>query len=179
MSIKSYVNPESLAPRSSLSQLRSPRDELAPVRVTLSFLTNGKPNPRATKEAMTKILWHLQASGQFASVESGGSPGCARMEIQIDNVGDVGDAVAEGLKAGVSLGASGGGVTDGYVFIGAFRPAAGPSVTKTYRHALYTTVGNKAGPKGLPAMSMQGAFYRVVEDLVDNFLRDLQVEGAL
>lgn len=78
------------------------------------------------------------------------------------------------------FGAAGSMVTDAYVFTATFRPVGKPAVTKVYRHALHSTVGNAEGPSYLVAeASPQGAFDKVVEGLVLNLLLDLQKEEQL
>ena len=53
-------------------------------------------------------------------------------------------------------------------------------MTKVYRHAIHSTVGNAEGPPGLvPEESIRAAFDKVVEGLVLNMLLDLQKEEQL
>jgi len=71
-------------------------------------------------------------------------------------------------------------VTDGYVMTATFRGAATPAVTKVYRHAIHSTVGNADGPSGLVAeASPRAAFDKVVEGLVLTLLLDLQKEERI
>ena len=53
-------------------------------------------------------------------------------------------------------------------------------MTKTYRHAIHSTIGNAEGPPGLVAEeSLRAAFDKVVEGLVLNLLLDLQKEEQI
>jgi hypothetical protein len=53
-------------------------------------------------------------------------------------------------------------------------------VTKVYRHAIHSTIGNADGPAGLVAEeSLRAAFDKVVEGLVLNLLLDLQKEEQI
>ena len=65
-----------------------------------------------------------------------------QLDVVLDNVGDLGDAAAKGAKTGLTFGASGSQVTDGYVLTATFRPVGKEPVTKIYRHALHSTIGN-------------------------------------
>jgi hypothetical protein len=52
---------------------------------------------------------------------------------------------------------------------------AGKTITKSgYKHAIHSTIGHAKGPEGIPAMTTEEAFGKVVEELVLNFLGDLQ-----
>ena len=53
-------------------------------------------------------------------------------------------------------------------------------VKKTgYKHALHSTVGLKKAPEGLEPMTPSAAFGRIVEQLILNFLQDIQNSGDL
>jgi len=53
-------------------------------------------------------------------------------------------------------------------------------VTKVYRHAIYSTIGNADAPAGLVAEeSTLAAFDKVVEGLVLNLLVDLQKDEQI
>ena len=71
-------------------------------------------------------------------------------------------------------------MTDGYVLTATFRATGKQAVTKVYRHAIHSTIGNADGPPGLVAEeSVQAAFDTVVEGLVLNLLLDLQKEEQI
>ena len=90
------------------------------------------------------------------------------------------DADGKGALTGLTFGAKGSQVTDGYVMTAKFQGGGRPGVTKVYRHAIHRTIGNADGPTGLVAEeSLQAAFDKVVEGLVLNLLLDLQKEEQL
>ena len=98
----------------------------------------------------------------------------------LDNVADTGDAAGKGALTGLTFGAKGSQVTDGYVFTANFQGTGKQAVTKVYRHAMHSTIGNAERPAGLTAEeSPRAAFDKVVEGLVLNLLLDLQKEEQL
>ena len=53
-------------------------------------------------------------------------------------------------------------------------------MTKVYRHAIHSAIGNADAPPGLVAEeSVRAAFDKVVEGLVPNLLLDLQKEEQI
>src|SRR5204863_6648256 len=110
--------------------------------------------------------------GLFSSVVSAGGENADQLNINMNNVGDIGAAVGKGIGTGLTLGLAGSMVTDGYDFTATFqRPGVAP-VKKQYKHALHTTIGNKSGPEGLTPMTPTEAFDQVVKELVMKLLKD-------
>ncbi len=176
LSSRSYVDPQlgHLA-YSDLQAASTP----AAVHLIVEFQTRGKRNLAATNSTYDRISSVLRGSGLFSNIQATGSPDGARLEILMNNVGDIGKAMSKGVGTGLTLGLVGSMVTDGYEFKATYATPGKEPVTKTYQHALHTTIGNKQGPPGLKPMSTQEAFDQVVEDLVLHLLQDLQKEGAL
>lgn len=54
-----------------------------------------------------------------------------------------------------------------------------PPIEKVYKHALLSTVGNAKGPEGLTPMSVTEAVDQVLQELVLNFILDLEKAEAL
>jgi len=48
-----------------------------------------------------------------------------------------------------------------------------------YKHALHSTVGLKDAPKGLEPMTPSAGFGKIVEQLILNFISDIQKSGEL
>ena len=176
VSAKSYVDPQ--LPRVGYADLLR-RTEPRPVQVSVEFQRNGTPHAGATSIALDRVVRVLEASKIFSTVGLKDEPGRDQIQVVLNNVGDIGDAVSKGIGTGLTFGAAGSMVTDGYVFTATYRPVGKAAIQKTYRHALHTTIGNASGPAGLTPMSTQEAFDKVVQDLVLNFLLDLQKEERL
>jgi hypothetical protein len=177
LSVKSYVDPQ-LRKVAYADLLARPNRQ--PVALAVKFHRNGEPAPRAVSTATAAVRTVVEKSALFASVVETATDEVDRLEIVLDNVGDIGDAAGKGVLTGLTFGAKGSLVTDGYVMTATFRPVGKDPVTKVYRHALHSTLGNTEGPPGLVAEeSLQAAFDKVVEGLVLNLLLDLQKDERL
>jgi len=176
-SIKSYVDPQ--LPKVGDADLLARRNP-QPVALTVGFHRNGKPATLGVSTAKEAVRTVVEKSKLFTSVNDKPTGDVDRLEIVLDNVGDLGDAAGKGALTGVTFGAVGSKVTDGYLFTATFRRVGKDPVTKVYRHAIHSTVGNAEGPPGLvPEESIRAAFDKVVEGLVLNMLLDLQKEEQL
>ena len=51
-----------------------------------------------------------------------------------------------------------------------------PVVSKTYQHAIYTTIGNASPPPGIPSVTLIEAPSLVAEDMLLHFVKDLETE---
>jgi len=176
LSIKSYVDPQ--LPKVGYADLLARRDP-QPVVLTVAFHRNGAPAMLGVSRARDEVRGVVERSKLFSAVMEKSTGSADQLDVVLDNVGDLGDAAAKGTKTGLTFGASGSQVTDGYIFTATFRPLGKEPVTKVYRHALHSTIGNAPGPPGLTPMGLNEAFNKVVEELVLNLLLDLQKEERL
>ena len=177
LSIKAYVDPQ--LPRVGYADLLA-RAAPRPVSLRVDFHRNGEPATLGVSTARETVRAVVEKSKLFSSLLEKPSDDVDRLEIVLDNVGDTGDAAGKGALTGLTFGAKGSQVTDGYVFTATFRAVGKPAVTKTYRHAIHSTIGNAEGPPGLVAEeSLRAAFNKVVEGLVLNLLLDLQKEEQI
>jgi ankyrin repeat protein len=77
---------------------------------------------------------------------------------------------------GLTLGLKGSKVTD-YYEMNVTARIAGKTIAKSgYKHAILSTLGLAKGTKDVPSMTISEAFDKVIEDLILNFLGDLQKE---
>ena len=176
LSIKSYVDP--FLPQVGYGDLL-PRRDVRPAVLTVAFHRNGEPASLGTSRARDEIRAVFEKSKLFSAVSDKSTDDADRFDIVLDNRGDVGDAMAKGMLTGITFGGAGSRVTDGYVFTVKFQRAGGEPLTKVYRHAIHSTIGNAAEPQGIVPMSLSEAFSKVVEGLVLNLLFDLQKEERL
>ena len=176
-SIKSYVDPQ--LPKVGYADLLA-RPNPQAVALAVEFHRNGKPATFGGSTAKEAVRTVVEKSKLFSVVNDKTTGDVDRLEIVLDNVADIGDAAGQGARTGATFGAVGSKVTDGYVFTATFRRVGKDSVTKVYRHAIHSTIGNAEGPPGLvPEESVRAAFDKVVEGLVLNLLLDLQKEEQL
>jgi len=177
LSLKSYVDPA--LPKVSYGDLLA-RPAPTPVALGVTFKRNGEPYARATSTARDSMRAVIERSKLFSAVLDTPATDVDRLDVVLDNVGDRGDAAGKGAVTGLTFGAKGSQVTDGYVFTATFLGVGKAPVTKVYRHAIHTTIGSAEAPAGLqPESSPRAAFDKVVEGLMLNLLLDLQKEERL
>ncbi len=179
LQVRSYVDPK--LPRASLADIQPPQStgQARPLQLAFEFQRNGSPHGGVARQVRPQIVRVLTDSKLFSSVSAGNSNEEARFEIVLNNLANIGDAAGKGFLTGLTFGGAGSLVTDSYVMSATFTAPGKPRVSKTYEHALHTTIGNKKGPEGLQPKSVKEAFEEVVDQLMLNLLRDLQKEGAL
>ncbi|KLD72472.1 hypothetical protein [Xanthomonas pisi] len=173
ITVKSYVDPA--LPVVTQSQFTAPSAP-DPVLVLFEFRTKGNANARATEEMRSRVIAAVAQSHQFGQI-GGNAPGAGQLRLVIDNVPLTDNAAAKGFGTGLTFGLAGSLVTDGYICTAVYT-RAGKTTQTTVKHALHTTVGNKAGPAGLPAKTPAEAANVVVDQLVLNALKQLAAQGA-
>ncbi|MGH8078690.1 MAG: hypothetical protein ACREPE_15420 [Lysobacter sp.] len=172
LSTRSYVDPK--LHDLNWSAVKAPAQAHA-IGLDVEFFRNGERFARADKGVRGAVERALQKSGVVA-LQTAGTP--ARIRVKINNIANIREAMKKGFGTGLTFGAKGTSVTDGYEITIGYEHN-GKSLEKTYQHALHTTVGN-ADPvtPAAPLKPMQ-AFDQIVEDAVIHFLRDAQSEGVL
>lgn len=172
LSMNSYVDPK--LHDLSWSAVKAPAQTHA-VGLDVEFFRNGERFARADKSVRGAVERALQKSGVVA-LQADGTP--ARIRIKINNIANIAEAMKKGFGTGLTFGAKGSSVTDGYEITIGYEHA-GKTLEKTYQHALHTTVGNADPVTPATPMKPVQAFDQIVEDAVIHFLRDAQSEGAL
>ena len=175
VAMKSYVDPQY---RSATYMNLAPAKEPKPVVVDVSFQMNGKEDKRLRQLARSRVTKVLRGSRLFYEPDTQNIQ-AGKLNIVINNVGNIGAAVGKGIATGLTLGLVGSEVVDGYEMRAVYTPAEGSPLTKNYKHAIHSIVGLHSAPAGMEPVAIQVAFEQVVEDMLLNFLRDLQRENAL
>lgn len=170
LSMKMYVDPT--LPRVAKADI-APVSQPRPVIALVEFNTKGKPNARATAEIKPRVVAVLAESGLFSAVsQTAGAPDAGVFKLVIDNVVEDQNAAAKGFGTGLTLGAVGSMVTDGYVATATYT-RDGRTTEVDLRHAIHTTIGNKQGPAGLTPMEPQAAVHQVMDQMTWNALKQL------
>jgi len=177
MAHKSYIDPQFHdADYQSIKVPDSPR----PVTVAVTFLTNGSPNEAAKVPVRTQAVKVLTATRVFTERTNPQTSPAGRIEITVNNIGDTSEAMRKGWNTGASLGLVGNEIVDGYEMTATYAPAGGSPVTRTYKHAIHHTFGAHSALEGMELLpSGDAAFERVLEDMLLNFVRDLQKDGTV
>ena len=172
ISTRSYVDPK--LHDLNWSAIKAPPQAHA-AGLGVEFFRNGERYARADKDARGAVERALQKSG-VVTLQADGSP--ARLSIRINNIANIGESIRKGFGTGLTFGAKGSSVTDGYEITIQYEHA-GQKLEKTYQHALHSTVGNAEPITPATPMTPVQAFDQVIEDAVIHFLRDAQDQGVL
>ncbi|QWF15185.1 hypothetical protein [Lysobacter capsici] len=174
LSMKMYVDPA--LPTVAKKDIAAPATP-KPVQVLAEFRTKGNANARATAELRPRALAAATESGLFSQVSGDATPGAGQLRVMIDNVAITENAAAKGFGTGLTFGLAGSLVTDGYNATISYT-ANGKTTETTVKHAIHTTVGNKAGPAGLTPLAPQAAAHQVMDQIVWNGLKQLSEKHA-
>ncbi len=174
ISMHSYVDPQfHHAGYSDLARSQQPYA----LSIKTEFQRNGVAQPRADRLLSDDVIRTLRASGVVVPYDGKG-PADGEISITVNNVANVGNSAAKGFGTGLTFGLVGSHVTDGYEMTGRLTQSDFTEERK-YQHAILSTVGNASGPPGLTPVALATAFNQVIDDLVLNFLKDMQSEGRL
>lgn len=151
-----------------------------PVQLVVEFRTRGVPNARATALTKGMIADDVRATGLFSEVRDAPGPEAGLLSVTVDNVPLTDDAAAKGFMAGLTFGAAGQQVTDGYVCtVSYLAPGRSTPVIKTARHAIHTTLGAKgAPPNAYKAANGHDAVRTMLRQVLSVTLNDLSHDAA-
>jgi hypothetical protein len=174
LSMKSYVDPKYRD--ATYSEITVP-DQPHPVVLTVHFLVNDKPKRQVDRTLQVAVHKVLSKSRVFTERGDSTMPKPGHLDITVNDVGDLGAAGAKGVGTGLTLGLAGSEVVDGYVMTVTYNSPEGNSITKSYNHAIHSTIGMHGAPKGMEPMAPAEAFNKVVEDMLLNFFKDMHAAG--
>ena len=146
-------------------------------RIEIEFQRNGERLEKADKEVRNHVERTLRATGVInPSMEDI----AVSIKVIVNNIADLGEATAKGFGTGLTFGAAGSLVTDYYEITISFSDGKGTELTENYKHALHTTIGNKGAPvEGVEPTTPSDGFGTVVEQVLLNFIKDMQSKGLL
>ena len=122
LSLKAYVDPQ--LPRVGYADLLA-RPDPRPVSLRVEFHRNGEPATLGVSAARAAVRSVVEKSKLFSTLLDKPADDVDRLEIVLDNVGDTGEAAGKGALTGLTFGAKGSQVTDGYVFTASSGRSAG------------------------------------------------------
>ena len=172
---KSYVDPKYKnegVGYSSIKKVNSPHA----AKIDIEFQRNGERYPGADVELRSNVERIFRAAGVVTPISEG-----AKIHIKVicNNIGDVAGAAMKGFGTGLTLGAAGTEVTDLYSITIEFK-RGDTVISKRFDHAIHTTVGNKAPTvKGVEPTSLANAFSGVMEDVILQFIKEMQSNNEL
>ena len=174
ISPKTYVDPS--FSNASYDQIKSVNKKYSS-NVLIEFQRNGEHFSRADGELRGHVERTLRATGV---ITPGGDSSKYAIKVTVNNIADMGDAVAKGFGTGLTFGAAGSLVTDYYEATIEFVDENGAKHVGTYKHALHTTIGNKKAPfDNVKPTTPAAGFGTVVEQTILNFIKEMQDKGVL
>jgi hypothetical protein len=170
----SYVDPQ--FHHASYGDLqRSPAPYVMAVEV--QFERNGQLKPAAVAEVRSDIERTLRSSGIVVPYEGRGAAD-GQITVTLNNVTNMTADMAKGFGTGLTWGLVGSTVTDGYIMTCTLTQADATTGGE-YKHAILTTQGIKGAPDGMTKVSLPAAVNQVIDDMVLNFLADMQRQQRL
>lgn len=148
-----------------------------PVKVEVHFQRNGQPLPAADNVLRGNVERELRASGVFTPTAEANTP--STISVTGNNIADLKAARSKGFKAGFTFGAAGSMVDDNYEFLCVYNDGSGEDHKFTYPHAIHTAVGRKKPQTTLKPTTVDDAFNHVVQDVILNFIKDIQDAGLV
>ena len=169
ISPKTYVDPN--FGKSSYSDVKTVVKEYD-IRVIVEFQRNGVYLDAAYETTKNNVERTLRASGVIIPSSNDSK---ASLKVTVNNIADIGKAAAKGFGVGLTFGAVGTVVTDYYEVTIVYTDESGAVISKDYKHAIHTTIGNKDAPvEGVLPTTPGDAFATVVEQVLLNFIIDMQ-----
>jgi hypothetical protein len=170
---QSFVDPQ--YHKAGYETIERPAQAIA-AKVDVEFQRNGQALPAVDGELRGHVERTLRATGVFTPSASAEKP---VITVKANNIADLAAARAKGFKTGLTFGGAGSMVDDNYEFACTFKSGTAEK-TLSYQHAIHTAIGHtNDAPAGLTPTTPADAFGRVVEDVVLNFVKDLQDAGAI
>jgi hypothetical protein len=170
---KSYLDPS--VPKVSYENLTI-RTEPLKLKLTVEFQRNGNPLPEANptlRDVTERILWRsglIIASDQQAVGE---------IKVVVNNIADIGTAIAKGVGSGLTLGLIGTTAIEQYEMTITIKANGKSSTRKEIKEKFYTASGNTTLPSGAETFPPKDAFRRVMEQMLLRALQDMQRAGEL
>ncbi len=170
--MNSYVDPGFA--KISVDKLKQPSGGTVDVQVKAKYLLNGEHKPGADKYIIAPVERVLLQSGVFKPYRTDQS---IVIDVVLDNKANLEDAAAKGFATGFTFGLVGSGVTDFYEFKVVCQ-VNGQSVTRSYKHALHTTIGAKEPPfPNAVSYQPQEGFEVIVGEVMNRYIKDMQDAG--
>ena len=171
-----YIDPK--PPRASYADLAAPANP-QPVYLVFDMYSAEGSFPEATRKIGPKIARILNQSGLFSTVANVGSENIARIQVSMRETAVVTGHDTRSLPPGLTSGLAGSRGAIVYSFTAYFQPPGKAAVKKVYPHAVHIVEGDSPALGDALPMTASHAVDVMVQQVVLNFLRDLQNEHKL
>jgi hypothetical protein len=171
-----YLDPKPR--RASLSDLVPPANP-QPVYLVFDMYSAEGSFPEATQKLGPQIVRTLKSSGLFSSVASVGSDNIARLQVNMRETAVLTGHDTASLPPGLTSGLAGSRGVIAYAFTVTYQAPGKEALKKTYPHAIHIVEGQSAALGDALPMTASHAVDTMVEQVILNFLRELQQERKL
>lgn len=170
ISPKSYLDPSK--PKLTYSDIKKTQQPI-PLRLTTVFLRNGEAYPKANPTLLDNSSRILRASG---IIDPDGPNSVGTITITVNNIADTAAAAGKGFGTGLTLGLVGSTVSDNYELTMAIN-INDKTINKTgIQNSISTAIGNTSLPPGAEGITPSLAFQKVLEQMILQALREIQIE---
>lgn len=158
-------------PVSEMKKVAQPK----PVQLAFEFQNNGAPNASATKLLKDAVAEQIKSSGLFSAIDAAPGSDAAMLNVTLNNIPLTKDAAKKGFITGLTFGAAGTAVTDGFICtLRYLPPGQSEFIVVSAKHAIHTTLGNASPPPGAgKSTDMKTAVFTMTHEVLSNTLRDL------
>lgn len=171
-----YIDPK--PPRASYADLVAPANP-QPVYLVFDMYSAEGSFPEATRKIGPKIVRILNGSGLFSSVANVGSENIARIQVSMRETAVATGHDTRSLPPGLTSGLAGSRGAIVYSFTAYYQPPGKAALKKVYPHAVHIVEGDSPALGDALPMTGSHAVDVMVEQVMLNFLRDLQKERQL
>jgi len=169
-----YVDPK--PPKTSYADLK-PSAHAQPVYPVFDMYNAEGSFPEATRKLAPKIVRVLEDSRLFSSVSTVGSENMARIQVSMRETAVLTGRDSKTLPDGLTSGLQGSRGVIVYQFTVSYQPPGKDAVKKAYPHAIHIVEGNSPALGDALPMTATHAVDTMVEQVMLNFLHELQKEG--
>ncbi len=170
MSVKSFVDPQ--YKNSSYDQIK-PVSKKYDAKVEVEFQRNGKHLDKIDHDLKNSVEQVLNKT-KLVSLDENAS---VIIKVTVNNLANTTQGAGKGFLVGLTFGAIGTTVQDSYDVSISLIQKNGNVVHKNYKHVIYATIGHKSAPLNVKPKHPADAFSQVVEDVMLNFIKDMQKQG--
>ena len=171
-----YLDPK--PPRANYDDLVAPASP-QPVYLVFDMYSAEGSFPEATRKIGPRIVRILNQSGLFSSVANVGSENIARIQVSMRETAVVTGHDTKTVPAGLTSGLAGSRGAIVYSFTAYYQQPGQAAVKKVYPHAVHIVEGDCPALGDALPMTGSHAVDVMVEQVMLNFLRDLQKERKL
>jgi len=142
------------------------------LKLEVDFLRNDQPYPQATGYVRQHATAILRSTGW---IEVTGTDADGVFTLHLNNIANIHQAVSQGISTGLTFGALGNTVIDGYEATVTITLPGFRATVDGLHHSIYSLVGAGRVPAGIESSSLDDAFHKALEQIILRALRDIEL----